>query len=283
MTSAAQTPVWLRNSRYVGMLLLILTISVALHWLALSLLPFRLTAQEIEAESPRLHSAGASVVVWSPSDDSASRRRNNVMTVFDPTLIAFSGDRGFTHRVSRGMPPITYRAQPRHQRPRLTEITQFAQIRTPVVAAIPLPQELAQRWTKLSPPLQEFEGLLLPLPTEPPPAVAFRGALTDRPLLVVTPILELRNLPAKPIRFEIAVDKDGRVRSVMLKGDGSGNVETDQLVADALSRCVFAPTNVAPRPIGVESPAASQPHLEWGEAIVLGKAKPTSTKNPDSQ
>lgn len=282
MKSLAPTPLWLRQTRYLGMLLLILFLSVAAHWLALSLLPFRLTVQEPESEPLQLDSPRAPVVMWTPSDDAPSKRRNDAMAIFDPTLIAFSDERGFAHRVSRGMPPITYRPQLQQQQPRLTETTQFAQTRAPVVAAVPLPQELAARWTKLLPPPQELESMLLPLPTEPPPVLELRGALSNRLLLIGFQIPELANPPAKPIRLEIAVDNDGKVRSVMLKNGGSGNADTDRLAADALSRCIFAPTNIAPRPIGIEPPATSQPNLEWSEAIIFWKVKTKPPEKPDS-
>jgi hypothetical protein len=264
------------------MLLLILFLSIAAHWLALSLLPFRLTAQETETEPLRLDALRATVVIWTPSDEVASQRRNDAMAVFDPTLIAFSNERGFAHRVSRGMPPITYRPQLQQQQPRLTETTQFAQTRAPVVATVPLPQELAARWTKLLPPPQATDSLLLPLPTDPPPVLELRGTLANRPLLVGFQIPELATPPAQPIRFEIAVDNDGKVRSVMLKNGGSGNADTDRLAADALSRCILAPTNVSPRPIGIEPPAASQPNLEWGEAIIFWKVKSKPPEQPNT-
>ncbi|GEM_PF-3485778 len=281
MNPLALTPVWLRRTRYVGTLALILALSVSAHWLALSLVPFRLTAQESEPERLRPDSPRASVVLWTPSDNAASQRENRAMAVFDPTLIAFSGDRGFAHRVSRGMPPITYQPQVQQQQPRLTDSTQFTLTRAPTVTVLPLAQELAAHWTKPLPPPQETESLLLPLPTEPPPVLELRGSIASRPLLVGLKIPESAVPPAQLIRFEFAVDGNGKVCNVILKGKGSGNEETDRLAADALSRCTFAPANVAPRPIGVEFPAP-QPHLEWGEAVIFWKAKARPPVQPDT-
>jgi hypothetical protein len=177
------------------------------------------------------------------------------------------------------MSPVTYRPQPQQQQPRLTQTTQFAQTRAAAMVAAPLPQQLAARWTKLEVAPTQIEELFLPPLSERPP-LELRGALANRPVAVGFRLPELAQPPAKPTVLALAVDGDGRVRSVLIKSS-SGSEQADGLAADAASRMIFVPSNAALRPVGVQPPAAPS-HLEWGEAIIFWRAKSKPAEPPDT-